>query len=491
MAALHGRSLGTLGAAVAVPTYDRDAVVASVVHLGVGGFHRAHQAMYLDRVLRRGDLRWGICGVGVLPQDVAMRDALAAQDGLYTLVTAAPDGQRRARVIGSIVDYLFAPDDPVAVVDRLAAPSTRIVSLTITEGGYGIDDATGAFAPTDPTTLADLADPSATPRSALGLLAAGLRARRDAGAVPFTVVSCDNIQGNGDVARAAVLAFTGRRDRELAEWIAGEVAFPSSMVDRITPVTTDADRADVAARFGVDDRWPVCAESFAQWVVEDHFTLGRPPLETVGVQLVADVAAYEAMKLRLLNASHQALGHLGLLQGAVHVDEAAGDPAMRDLLVRYMRTEARPTLPPVPGVDLDAYEAELLARFGNAAVGDTLARLVVDASDRIAKFLLPVVRDRLAAGGQIACAALVVAAWTRCLEGRADDGGAITVVDRRADQLRTAVAAERDRPGAFLDLRPVFGDLGESVVLRDAFVAARRELVEHGATVAMARLAAG
>lgn len=482
MPTLGADTVGMLGPGVAVPTYDRGAITASIVHLGVGNFHRAHQAMYVDRLLRAGETGWGICGVGVLPGDASMRDALGAQDGLYTLSTAAPNGVRRTRVIGSIVDYRFAPDDPPAVVARLAAPATRIVSLTITEGGYGVDDATGAFAPTDESTLADLGG-RAVPRSALGLLVAALAQRRDGGVAPFTVMSCDNIQGNGDVARAALTGFAGHRDVALGEWIASEVAFPSSMVDRITPATTGAVRDDVALQLGVGDRWPVRAESFTQWVLEDRFPSGRPPFDTVGVQLVDDVEPYELMKLRLLNASHQAMCHLGLLDGATFVHEVCGDPVYREFLLGYMRDEARPTLRPVPGVDLDRYCAELLDRFTNEVIADTLVRLTVDGSDRIPKFLLPVVRERLAIGGRIDHAALVLAAWSRFVEGAT----AVAVIDRRLDELRAAAAAERERPGAFLDLRSVFGDLGSSDRLREEFVAARADLLDVGPRRAMMR----
>ena len=484
MTTLGAASLGALDPAVAVPGYDRSAVSSAIVHFGVGGFHRAHEAMYLDRILGAGSTEWGICGVGIMPFDLAMRDALTAQDGLYTLVTTAPDGTTLACVVGSIVEYLYAPDDPEAVLAKLADPGTRIVSLTITEGGYGVDDATGEFRPTDATTTADLVAggvPGHTPASVLGYLTEALRRRRAAGILPFTVMSCDNIQGNGHVARTALLGFAGRVDPELGSWIADNVSFPNSMVDRITPVTTDQTRDDVRAAFGIEDCWPVHSESYEQWVLEDAFTLGRPPLEEVGVQLVPDVLPYELMKLRLLNASHQAMSYLGILSGAEYVHEVCTDPLFVGFLQDYMHLEAIPTLRPVPGIDLDAYCDQLIARFGSEAIRDTLARQIVDGSDRIPKFLLPVVREQLAAGGDISRAALVLAAWSLFLETDA-------AVDRRLEELRAAVAAEATAPGQFLDYAPVFGGLGANETLRAAFIAARSSISSFGARASIEAL---
>jgi mannitol 2-dehydrogenase len=492
MTTLNTANLDSLDPAVAIPAYDRVAVRPGIVHFGVGAFHRSHEAMFVDRLLAAGASDWGIVGVGTLESDAAMRDALAAQDDLYTLVTTDPDGGSEARVIGSIVGYVYAPGEPDAVLAALRDPATRIASLTITEGGYGINDATGAFEPRDAATLADLADlgSGTAPSSALGFVTVGLRERRDAGAVPFTVMSCDNIQGNGHVARAAVLAFARQVDPSLADWIAETVSFPNSMVDRITPATTDESRALVERSFGVEDRWPVLSESFVQWVLEDDFTAGRPAFETVGVQLVSDVEPYELMKLRLLNASHQAMSYLGLLSGAVYVHEVCRDELFAQFLLGYMNEEARPTLAPVPGVDLDEYTAELMRRFGSEAIKDTLMRQIVDGSDRIPKFLLPVVREQLRTGGSIARSALVLAAWSRFIEGVADDGSVLEPVDKRLEELRSAVAREASTPGSFLEYAPVFGDLGADERLRSAFVAARASLASRGARGALEALAA-
>src|SRR3954468_17936197 len=315
MLPLNASTLSALPDDLPVPSYDRTALSTGIVHFGVGGFHRAHQAMYLDRLMNEGKaLDWAVCGVGVMPADRRMADALAAQDCLYTVVVKAPDGTWTARVIGSIREYLFAPDDPEAVVEKMADPRTRIGSVTVPEGGYTFNAVTGEFDASFPDVAADL-QPGAVPRTTFGLVTEALSRRRERGVGPFTIMSCDNIQGNGDAARRSFVAFATLRDADLGAWVAESVPFPNSMVDRITPVTTPDDIAEVSRRFGIDDRWPVVCEPFTQWVLEDEFSLGRPPLEDAGVQVVEDVEPYELMKLRLLNAGHQALAYLGYLAG--------------------------------------------------------------------------------------------------------------------------------------------------------------------------------
>ncbi len=477
MRTLHAQSLAEMPSAR--PGYDRAQVTVSVVHLGVGNFHRSHQAVYLDRVLASGDLSWGICGVGLLPSDEPLASALSSQDGLYTLVTVDPDGGMDTQVVGSLVDYLFAPDDRQRVLDRMASPEVRIVSLTITEGGYGVDDTTGAFTPDDPMVSADLTG-DGLPSSALGFVVEALRLRRERQVAPFTVVSCDNLQSNGQVTRTAVTGFAQARDPELAAWIEASVAFPSSMVDRITPVTTEATRALVAETLGVEDRCPVLSESYLQWVLEDEFPLGRPELGQVGVQLVDDVVPYELMKLRLLNGSHQVMSYLGLLAGYEWVHEVCRDPAFVGFVRRYMQHEARPTLQPVPGIDLDDYCDQLVTRFASKAVRDTLQRQVVDGSQRLAKFLVPVLRDQLRDGGDIICCATVLAGWSLHLQRHlAPDGEPLR--DRMAAELLDVAERERETPGALLEMVVVFGDLGRDVRLREAYLEARAALLTRGA----------
>ncbi|MDV6275847.1 mannitol dehydrogenase family protein [Rhodococcus erythropolis] len=456
---LNTKTLRDFDTSLQVPNYDRSKVTTGIVHFGVGGFHRAHQAMYIDTLLRRGEgLDWGICGVGVMPSDKRMRDALRAQDGLYTLALKHADGTLEGRVIGSIVEYLFAPDDPQAVIEKMASESTKIVSLTITEGGYNISDSTGEFDSSNPDVVHDL-EPGTLPRTTFGLICAALALRRDRGLAPFTIMSCDNIEGNGSVARTAFGAFAALKDPELAEWIEKNGAFPNSMVDRITPVTTAEVTAEIAERFGVDDQWPVAAEPFTAWFLEDEFTSGRPPLENAGVNLVPDVRPYELMKLRLLNASHQGIAYFGYLAGYRLVHEACQDQLLSGFLLDYMNLEATPTLDPVPGVDLDQYKKTLIERFSNPQVRDTIARLCAESSDRIPKWLLPVIRKQLDVGGSINLSTAIVASWARYAEGSDENGDPITVVDQMADTLVPLAQKQSSDPLAFIGNRQVFGDL--------------------------------
>jgi mannitol 2-dehydrogenase len=468
---LRAETLPQVGERIPVPTYERNRLTAGVVHLGVGGFHRAHEAMFHDRLLTAGGaLDWGICGVGVMPRDRLMRDALAAQDQLYTLMVKHGDGAQTAQVIGSIAEYLFAPDDSDAVIEKLAAGATRIASLTITEAGYDVAN-----------------DPE--PRAGTwALLAEALRRRRARGVEPFTVMSCDNLQANGAVARGALTEVARLDDPELAEWIAAQVSFPNTMVDRITPITTDADRAALRDGFGVDDRWPVVCEPFVQWVVEDDFPAGRPAYEDAGVQVVADVLPYELMKVRLLNGSHQALAYFASLCGYELVHEAAQDELIREFLRGYMREEVAPTLPPVAGVDLDRYQAELIERFSNSAVRDTVARLCESSSDRVPAFVLPAIRDQLASGGEIRRGAAVVASWARYAEGVDDRGAAIELVDRRAETLTRRAGQQREDPVAFLEDRELFEELPDDERFVQAYGDALASLHADGARATVAGL---
>ena len=483
---LTAQTLDRLPAEVGAPSYDRSALVTGVVHIGVGAFHRAHQAMYLDRLLTTGQGDgWAVCGVGLLPGDAAVRDALREQDGLYTLTVKAPDGAVSRQVIGAVAEYLFAPDDPGAVVEKLASPGTRVVSMTVTEGGYGLDPATGRFDLTAPAVVADLAR-TAGWTTLFGLVVEALARRRERGVAPFTVVSCDNVEDNGGVAREAFSAYAAARDGDLGRWVREHVRFPCSMVDRITPATTAADQAEVAGATGLVDRAAVVCEPFAQWVLEDDFSLGRPPLEQAGVQVVDDVRPYELMKLRLLNASHQAMAYVGVLSGYRWVHDAAADPLVRALMARWMADEARPTLPPVPGMDLDDYCATLLDRFANPALGDTLARLAAFSSDRIPTWVLPPVRENLASGGPVAIGAAIVASWARYAEGTDEAGAPIDVVDQLGATL-TPLARDAD-PDAFLGHRPVFGDLVDDARFADAYRWARASFATRGAQATMTDL---
>jgi len=431
-----------------VPGYDPAQVRGGIVHLGLGGFHRAHMARYTHDLIAADPAArdWGIIGAGLMPADRATHDALAPQDGLYTLVER--DGvNERAAVIGSLAGLIHASDSTAALLDTIADPAVRIVSLTVTEHGYCLDRATRRLDPAHPTIAHDLANPQ-LPRSAIGVLVEGYRRRR--GGRAFTALSCDNIPHNGAVLRAAVLDFAQRIDPGLAEWIAAHARFPSTMVDRITPVTRPEDVAHVATTYGIADAWPVVCEAFSQWVIEDDFADGRPNWGRAGAQFVADVAPYETMKLRLLNASHLAVAGLGALKGYTTIDETMRDPGLRLYMAELMARETGPTVPLVPGIDLPAYQAELIARFANPAIRDTVERVNTDAP---VNYLLDPIRDRLAADHPIDLLALALAAWLR----RVREEG---VRHPLAAELRAAAISGGADPRPLLSIAALFGELG-------------------------------
>jgi mannitol 2-dehydrogenase len=491
MPALANDTLQKLPEAVEIPRYQRSSATVGIVHFGVGGFHRAHEAMYVDRLMNLGlGQEWGICGVGVMPVDRSMAAALQPQDGLYTMVVKHADGRRELRVIGSLIDFRYAPDDPERVLEVLCAAGTRIVSLTITEGGYNFNQVTHEFDADNPAIVADLR-PGATPSTVFGYVIEALARRRAKGLAPLTIMSCDNIQSNGDMARRMFTAFAQLKDPQLAAWIDESVRFPNSMVDRITPATTEADRVDLAAKFDVEDRWPVVCEPFTQWVLEDDFSAGRPPFEEAGVQVVSTVEPYELMKLRLLNGSHQALCYFGYLMGYRFVDEAARDSRIVAFLKTYMDAEASPTLLPVPGVDLEAYKAELIERFSNPEIRDTVARLCAESSDRIPKWLLPVLRKNLATGGQISHTAAVVASWARYAEGVDEHGAPIQIVDRLAETITPLARSYPTDPTALLSVEELFGDLGQDERFRSVYLAVLRSLHAFGAAHTLEQLNTG
>jgi mannitol 2-dehydrogenase len=458
---LSNATLCKLGAHVRVPSYDRATITPAIVHIGVGGFHRAHQAVYLDELAERGiSTDWGVIGVALRGR--AIKDALEPQDGLFTVVERG-DEQDVARVVGSIAAVLFAPEEPDAVLAALSDARTRIVTLTITGNGYHLDPETGRLAD-DADVRADLAEP-ARPGTAAGYVVEALDRRRRAGIPPFTVLSCDNVPDNGATARAAVVGLAQARDANLAAWIEAEVAFPRTMVDRITP-ETGADAYELVRQaFGVDDRWPVVTESFSQWVVEDRFCNGRPPLEQVGVQFVDDVEPYERMKKRLLNASHSALGYVGYLLGHRDTAGAMTDPLLHSYLDRLMGDEIAPLLPPVPGVDLDEYRATLLTRFANEKVGDQLERLCGRGSTKVPSYLLPSIVEARQQARPHELLNLAVAAWVRYLRGVDLDGREISINDARLDELQPMAIAGGDDPAPFMANSRVFGWLADDPML--------------------------
>ena len=454
---LNRRNLDNLTPKVAKPTYLASDTQHGIAHIGVGGFHRAHQAFYTDALMDQGrDLDWSICGIGLRPEDRKVRDDLASQDYLYTLFELGDSDDTQSRIIGSISNMLLAEDSIQAVLDKLASPQIRIVSLTITEGGYCIDDSNGEFMASLPQIQQDLANPEA-PRTVFGVLCAALALRRANNTPPFTVMSCDNLPHNGNVARKALLAFAALSNPQLHDWIAANVSFPNAMVDRITPMTSKAHRLQLHDQLGIDDAWPVVCEPFIQWVLEDKFGNGRPAWETVGVQLTSDVTPYEEMKIKLLNGSHLALTYLGFLKGYRFVHDTMNDPLFVAYMRAYMDKDVTPQLAPVPGIDLTVYKNTLVERFSNQAIADQLERVCSDGSSKFPKFTVPTINRLIADGGELKRAALVVAAWALYLKGVDETGQTYAIPDPRAQFCQALVADDELIVQRLLGVEEIFG----------------------------------
>jgi len=451
-------NLAEIAGTAAVPAYRRDQLKAGILHFGVGNFHRAHQAVYLHELFNQGmDLDWAILGCGVMPSDRLMKEKLESQDYLTTIVEQ--DNHRSAATVtGPMTGMLAAPDFD-AIIAALKDPAIRIVSMTITEGGYFIDPATGKFDPNHPAMVADAADP-AHPKSVFGLIIAGLKGRLAAGIPPFTVMCCDNIPGNGEVTEATITGLARLSDPDFAHWIHENVAFPNAMVDRITPATGEREIAIARDTYGIDDAWPVFCEEFKQWVLEDKFPLGRPALEKVGVTFVPDVAPYELMKLRILNGGHAAIAYPAALLDIHFVHEAMENALIRGFLAKLEREEVIPVVPPVPYTSLEDYFRLIESRFSNPKIGDTIPRLAQDGSNRQPKFILPSTADRLARDLDVTGLALVSALWCRYLEGTTDSGKPIVFNDPSAERLHAAALRSQGDPTAFLALGDIFGAIG-------------------------------
>ena len=455
---------------IAVPDYDRSRLRPRIVHVGVGGFHRAHLALYTDRVAAGGG-DWGIVGLGLLEHDARIAEALAAQDHLYCLVERGSDA-RDVRVVGSIIGFVHAPPgrdgSEEAVADLLAAPDTAVLSLTVTESGY--------------------AEPSpeqvAAGTSTFDRLAVALDQRRRRGGGPLTVLSCDNLPGNGRAAREALLAAASRSGgEELASWVEQSCSFPDSMVDRITPVTADSDIEWLREAHGIDDRWPVVGEPFRQWVLQDDFVAGRPQWEDDGALFTADVHAWELYKLRMLNAGHSTMAYLAALAGITYVDEAMTTPEVGEFFHEFLHREALPTLTEIPGHPREDYIATLQERFTNTGVRDQVARLCIDGTAKFPTFLVPTVEAQLEAGGPVVRAALALAAWARYLGTVPESEQAH---DSHGVRSRELARAAVDDPARFLELDEVFTPaLRGSGRFRDTFVAAYRRMAEEGPLAAM------
>ncbi len=473
---------------VAVPRYDRARLTPGIVHIGVGGFHRAHQAAATEDCLNRGERGWGVVGASL--RGSAMRDALAPQDFLYALALRDSRGET-LRIVGAIQDILAASPDPEPLLARMANSATRIVSLTITEKGYTTDLATGDVLWDHPDVARDLAG-GGTPRTALGLLAVALRRRHDAGVAPFTILSCDNLPNNGPMLRRSLIAFLDRRDPALRRITDRDLTCPATMVDRIAPATTDEDRRSISQAIGLEDAWPAVAEPFFQWVIEDQFALGRPNWEASGAQFVADVAPFEHMKLRLLNGAHSAIAATGRLAGYDTIARAIADPSIRTFIKAYW-SEVVPTIG--PAIDAEDYVRRLLVRFDNTALRHLTAQIATDASQKIPQRLLAPLRERRAAGARSPAMIFALAAWIRSCAGFDDSGAPLPVNDpvfeRWSGKPDQRVAGVDETVRAFLSFTSVFGgEAASDAALAEDLRAALDGIRRSGVRAAMQRLTA-
>lgn len=478
MTKLSLANLDILAEKIAVPTYRREDLSPGILHFGVGNFHRAHMAVYLHELFNQGkNLDFAIIGAGVMPSDAKMKETLAAQDFLTTVVEQDV-GHSGALITGPMIDIITAPDY-ARIIETLVNPAIRIVSMTITEGGYFIDPATGAFDPQHPAIQSDAHNPQ-SPKTVFGLILEGLRQRKEAGIPPFTVMSCDNIPGNGEVTEAAIMGLAKLVDADFAHWVHENVAFPNSMVDRITPATGPREIDIALEKYGVEDGWPVFCEEFKQWVLEDKFTQGRPAFEDVGATFVDDVAPYELMKLRILNGGHAAIAYPAALMDIHFVHEAMENPLIAGFLSKLEQDEIVPIVPPVPNTSLSDYVKLIERRFINPNIGDTIPRLAQDGSNRQPKFILPSTADRLAKGLDVKGLSLVSALWCKYFEGVSDSGKQIVFNDASAERLMAAALATREDPSAFPALDDIFGEIGTNPKFLEQFANALRSLRENG-----------
>jgi mannitol 2-dehydrogenase len=456
---------------VAVPACRREELLPSVAHIGLGNFHRSHQACYLDELLNRNLAKTGIIEINLVPDSFPLGKILAEQDYLYTLITKGADGREDVRVIGSILDYINASEDKRKALDRLIDEGTKLVTLTVTEKGYYYDKVSGEPDLKEEAVRHDLEHPG-DPSSAAGFLAAALAGRYKANGKPLTVMSCDNIPANGKLLKKLVLYFCRETHPEILSWVEDNVSFPCSMVDRITPVTTPLVVRELEERYGIRDGWPVCAEDFRQWVLEDDFKTPVPGYAAAGVQLVKDAEPYELMKMRLLNGSHSALAYPAYLLGYRKVDGAMKDPLIRDFIRRRYMEEVTPSLKPVPGIDLAVYKDTLVSRFSNSNISDTVQRLASQGSSKIPNFMLNALLDIIRGGGRYDAIAFALASWARFLSGVDEEGQSIVLDDVGGQELAEAAKNAGRQPGGFLKaagLRHISG--GDMETLEGKFAA--------------------
>ncbi|MGJ8585639.1 MAG: mannitol dehydrogenase family protein [Marinosulfonomonas sp.] len=481
---LNSAALASLPEDIARPTYDRAALTPGIVHIGLGNFHRGHQSWYLHRLMQQGLAQdWAIIGAGVRPNDVAQRQKLAAQDYLTTLIALDPD-HTTAEVVGSMIDFVPVQDKNAALIAQMADPAIRIVSLTVTEGGYYVDPATKGFDADHPDIRHDAANPD-TPLTAFGAMIAALKQRRDAGTGPFTCMSCDNLQGNGAILRQTVVSLAELSDPELAQWIKDSCSFPNSMVDCIVPATGPKE-LELVRSLGIDDASPVTHETFRQWVIEDAFCAGRPDWDKIGATFTQDVHDFEVMKIRLLNGGHQIIANAGELLSLTTIAECMAHPKIRRLFNKVARQEILPHVKPVPGMTPDAYIDLITNRFSNPRIVDTARRVAFDGSSRHPGFVIPSIHDGLAKGINVSGLALVEAIWARMCAGHREDGSEIAPNDPFWDQLQPLAIAAKSNPSIWLEQRQYYGSLSDAAAFAQSFANWLTLIWDHGTEAAIA-----
>lgn len=480
---LRNSTLEMLPAGIKRPNYDRVELTAGIIHVGLGNFHRAHQAWYLHRLMNRGlAYDWAIIGAGVRAGDADMRARLLAQDCLTTLIELDPSSIS-AEVIGSMIDYLPVTDDNAPLIAEMSKSSTRIVSLTVTESGYYTSTSTGQLDLDEQDIKHDALNP-AQPRTVFGAIVAAMAARRDQGIGAFTVMSCDNLRGNGDITREAVVTLAGLSDPALAQWIDENATFPNAMVDCIVPATGEHELSFVQ-EIGIEDKAPVTHENFRQWVIEDKFCAGRPPLEKVGVTFTDDVHAYESMKIRILNAGHQVLANLGELLGLETIADCMADPLVRAFFLKVEQEEILPFVDAVPNISPSEYLSLIEKRFANPTIVDTTRRVAFDGSSRHPGFVLPILRDAITAGASIEGLAMVEALWAHMCEGQRVDGSAIEANDPHWESLAKVASEAKSDPEIWLEQHWIYAELSQDSRFKGIFSEKMRDISLNGVEAAV------
>lgn len=482
---LTQQTLGSLPEAVHVPRYDRGTLSAGILHFGPGNFHRAHQQLYINELMNQGkDLDWAVVGASIMTNDKSLRSILLEQDCLGSVVEQSAD-KSVARISGAMIDYLPV-GDVSAILTCLANPSIRIVSMTVTEGGYFMNAQTGLFDITHPAIVAD-ASTIDSPTTVFGIIVNALRARRDKGQQAFTIMSCDNLPHNGVVAQGAVIGLARLVDETLAEWIMANASFPNGMVDRIAPATSLREKSLIVDDHGINDGYPVFCEEYSQWVLEDRFVNGRPALESVGVQFVDDVAPFEAMKIRMLNGGHALIAYSAGLLDIEFAHQSMQHPLVFDFLGKVTKNEIIPTLPVVPDTNLHNYYELISTRFANPKIGDTTRRLCFDGSNRQPKFIIPTLKDRLISGDSIDGLVLECALWCRYCYGKTENGAVIEPNDPSWNKLQKSANEARSNPGRWLEMQDIYGTLSANKTFRDSFTTTLNFVWEHGTELAIKR----